>query len=491
MAEQLVPFLRTLGVAGIAAAVALGLGLAYAVLLARWRVSRLFVVLGVAPLVVPPYIAAIGWVDVFGPAGLVPRFLGFELPGGPSLIATGLVYTTPSAGVLLGCCFFPLVFLSARAALRRVPGDALDAARLARGAAGERWLLASAALPHAIVAGLVVFALSAVEFAVPQLLRIKVLSESAYLAMSENSEPLVTLVRSLPLVALVALAVGFAATRLRVPLVGGGAVLEPKAPGTRQRAEVAGFCLLAVTPAFLLPAASLVLRLVHDPAGGDGGFLRAKKILSDAVSNGGQDAIRSVEVGALTVLLVLSLAFVLAWTVRRIGPRARGPTAWGALALTALPAPLVGVGVIWALNRDALLFFYDGLGPVVVANVLRFGPLAFLILWVALQRIDVRQEEAATLADRLALTGVALPQIAPSLSAAALVTYVLTVTEFGASALVAPPGESVLSVFLVNEAHYGQGTELSGLCVLLLAVALVPAVPLAAAGFAMKKRWSP
>ena len=59
--------------------------------------------------------------------------------------------------------------------------------------------------------------------------------------------------------------------------------------------------------------------------------------------------------------------------------------------------------------------------------------LAFLIVWLALRRVDPAQEEAAVLAGRVPLTGVVLPQVASALLAAGCVVYVLTVTEFGAS----------------------------------------------------------
>ena len=44
-------------------------------------------------------------------------------------------------------------------------------------------------------------------------------------------------------------------------------------------------------------------------------------------------------------------------------------------------------------------------------------------------------------------------------------------------------------MFLVNEAHYGQGAELSGLCALMLAVALAPLLPALAAGAWARARW--
>ncbi len=480
---------RTLGVAGLASLVSVVLGTGYGLALGRWNVRgrRVLLALGVAPLVVPPYIAAIAWVDVFGPAGALPKLMGLTIPAGPSLIAEGLVYTTASAGLLLGCSFFPLVFLAVWAALRRTPAAGLEAARLARGPSGERRILIATVVPHALGAGLVVFALCAVEFAVPQLLRIRVLSESAYLAMSADHKPWATLLKSLPLLALVALALGVAASRWRHPPVSGEAPLEPRTPSARMQFGVPVFCLLALSPGFLLPFVSLGLRLIHDPSDATaGGLARARRVISDAKHNGGGDALRSLEVGLLTAVLAVAFALVAAWPLRRVRAARAAVCAWGLLALTALPAPLIGVGAIGALNRDSLMFLYDGLGAVVIVCLLRFFPLAFLIVWLALRRVDPAQEEAAVLAGRVPLTGVVLPQIAPALFAAACVTYVLTVTEFGATSLVAPPGQSVLSVFLVNEAHYGQGAELSGLCALLLAIVLVPGIP--AAGLAVGLR---
>ena len=190
-ASERLPLLRSLAVGSLAAVTALVFGVFYAFALSRWRVpgARLLVGLGVAPLVVPPYLAAIGWVDAFGPAGRFPRLLGMQLPRGPSLLSEGLVYTTPSCGFLLGCSLFPLVFLTTRAALQRVPASALEAARLARGRAGEARLLLTSAAPQALAAALFVFALGSVEFAAPQLLRVSVLAEAVTLKMSAEYDP--------------------------------------------------------------------------------------------------------------------------------------------------------------------------------------------------------------------------------------------------------------------------------------------------------------
>ena len=102
-------------------------------ILTAWTLPgrRWLAALALGPLLVPPYVAAVAWVDLLGPAGWLARATGLATVQGPSAIAPGWVYSTPSAALLLGGCWFPLVGLAAWAALRRLPSSALEAARLA------------------------------------------------------------------------------------------------------------------------------------------------------------------------------------------------------------------------------------------------------------------------------------------------------------------------------------------------------------------------
>jgi iron(III) transport system permease protein len=485
--------LGSLRVAALATAVALLLGLPLGAVLARWRLPGrpLLWALVLGPLVVPPYLAAIGWVDAFGPGGAVPRALGLAQDAGPSLLAGGAVYSWPSCGVLLGGAWFPLVALAVWAALRRVPAGQLEAARLVRGAAGERRILLAAALPHALAGGLLVFALTAVEFAVPQLLRIKVLAEDAYLAMAADGKATDALRLGAPLLGLAALSACAAVLGLARPLASGGAPAPRLEPGPRRSVLAWAGCLLALAPGLWIPLGSLTTRLFVSPfpgGAGGSGVARASAVLEEAWRRGAEDAARSVTVGAVAATVALLLALACAWPLRRARWRTGGPVAGGLAALVACPAPVIGVAVILSLNNDLLGWLYDGLGAVVLVDLLRFGPLALAVAWLAFHALPSAQESAARLARRRPFARVALPQAAPSLAVGWLLVYVLSVTEFGASALVSPPGQSVLSVFLVNEAHYGQGAELSGLCALMLGVALLPLLPAVVLGALVGRR---
>src|SRR5215216_6851890 len=77
----------------------------------------------VVPLVVPPYIIALAWVLLTGPAGLLARVLGRDLFSGWTYSLTGVI-------VVLALGFYPLSMLGTEAGARRVEGRLEEAALL-------------------------------------------------------------------------------------------------------------------------------------------------------------------------------------------------------------------------------------------------------------------------------------------------------------------------------------------------------------------------
>lgn len=147
-------------IAGIAALVALLLGVPYALLLARTD-APLRGPLGAlyaAPLVLPPLLVAFAWTFLpgFSPP---PKFVADD----PE--AWGGAASAVRAGFLLGLCYFPLVVLFARRALSQVPASLEESARLA---GGPRRALTSVTLPLAapgiLVGALFVFLFSLNDF---------------------------------------------------------------------------------------------------------------------------------------------------------------------------------------------------------------------------------------------------------------------------------------------------------------------------------------
>ncbi|WP_337877130.1 ABC transporter permease subunit, partial [Elioraea sp.] len=112
------------GAAGCAAL--LGAVLAWALLL-RGPVPgrRTLVFAAVLPVLVPPQVMALGWIQAAGPSS--PLLLALDLA--PPVGTTNPVYSPAGMTLLLGVQGAPLVFLTLAATLRRIPGEAVMAAR--------------------------------------------------------------------------------------------------------------------------------------------------------------------------------------------------------------------------------------------------------------------------------------------------------------------------------------------------------------------------
>jgi len=134
--------------ASVAIAVILGLPLAFILARRRFRGSALLETAIDLPIVLPPSVAGLGLLLVFGRRGLL----------GESLDAAGLAIPFTTVAVVLAQAFvaIPLFVRSARAGIAAVDRDLEDAARVdgAGESAVARWITIPLALP-AIGAGLV------------------------------------------------------------------------------------------------------------------------------------------------------------------------------------------------------------------------------------------------------------------------------------------------------------------------------------------------
>src|SRR5262245_38201807 len=126
-------------------------------------------------------------------------------------------------------------------------------------------------------------------------------------------------------------------------------------------------------------------------------------------------------------------------------------------------------------GRDLLSeWTYSLTGAVVVLGI-SFYPLAMLATEAALRRVDGRLEEAALLvaSRRRVLWRITLPLVAPSIAAATLVIFVLTISEFGVPGLLRV-NVYTTEVFTAFSALYDFGAA-TALAIPLLAMALIAA----------------
>jgi iron(III) transport system permease protein len=170
--------------------------------------------------------------------------------------------------------------------------------------------------------------------------------------------------------------------------------------------------------------------------------------------------------GTCTLAAMLSLPLAHALAVQLQQKRQWG---WWLLVTLplAIPAPLTGIGLISLWNQAFLSRIYASIWMPVLAALARFVPIAAIIITMQMRRINPQLIEAAEILQphrwRKTLW-IHIPLIGPGLLTAALMTFILTLGELGATLLVVPAGKSTLTIRIYNFLHYGASQTVASLC---------------------------
>jgi ABC-type Fe3+ transport system permease subunit len=438
--------LRSLGVAGGAAGLALVLGLLAARSCARLAGRRAAAgeAALVLPLCVPSLVTTLGWLALLGRNGALAR-MAPEFPR-PDL------YTPAGAAVLLALGLFPCVALPALAGQRALDRGALAAARLAAGPWRVFWRIEWPLLAPYLASGtLVAFLLAFMDFGVPSALMVNVYPVEVFTQLGAFQDTGRALASATPGLVVVALAVALRFLALRAsPWPASTCGRGPRVPGS-------GAALLAVLALALgAPLAALLVS--------------AHGHYAEALRTAGEEVLTSLSVGAFSAALLLPAAAAAALAVRALGPRARRLA--GALLLVPLvvPGAIVGLGLLTLVARDVAPFAWlrGSVGLLACASFARF--LALPALGLALFATAFRRElvdaaEVHGARRSTALARIVLPLALPALVHAAALAFVLALGELPAAVLVAPPGGMTLAVRIESLLHFGKDGIVAALCV--------------------------
>jgi iron(III) transport system permease protein len=454
---------------GLAAGVAL-LDMTLGVLLvsASWRWRRPWLRwLSLALLALPPTIHALAW-------NAALSFLGVRLAGPwVSLWVSAMALLPVGVGLAL-------------VSLETVARPLVDSARTCQ---TDLSVLARVVLPLAApllaAGGGILFLLSLMDYSIPSLYGVNVYALEIFAEFSASYAPARALLLAAPLLVTAAVLLSGGQSWLRRAaqqptwrLAPWGA--PPRFPGAFALAQQ-----LAVTLWGLQMALPLFVLVTLAFGGGEG-----LAMLADAVSGPvGREFGLSLGIAGAAALLSAPLsALALSWFnapqrgVPRRGVPRRG-AGWALFLPAALPAPLVGVGLIALWNRPEFGALYPSLALPVLAALARFTPFAALALLAQLRRVDpllwdaahVFQSSGARIPRGGALRTllrVQLPLALPGLLTGMCLVFALTLGELGATLLVAPPGQSTLTLRIYNYLHYGASDSVAGLCLALAAATL-------------------
>lgn len=470
-----------LGLAATAISLVLGGGHAFLSFNTDLPWARWLLPLGVAPLVVPPIFVAMGFTTIAYANGFLP------------------------CAMLLGIANAPFVAVLTARGLRNIDGRTYEAALLARGQWRASLLLLRSILPELLAGCMLAMLFSVADHGVPEFLTVKgktwhTYAEGVYgrwtrRAVGESFADVQSpIAASVPFLVLLGVLLFWALKLRGQPTHRGEFRPLPKRTLGRWR-----------WPLLLVPATYLGLGIVVPVvvqarwALGSAQQLEPMslsflhKSVLKAVDQGLGDLGNSLFLAATTAVLVLLLALPLARAAAR-----RRPSLDLACALpAAIPAILLGIGLIRTFNGEAAVWlgawtghFYDSWGFAICGYGARFLPFAALALSAQVRRIPVQADEAALLSGRSRLSRawhIHLPPLLPAAWSALVLTWILALRELDL-AVVLPAANATAVRRLANAVHF-QHEDWCGVIGLwiLAAAVLIPLLPV----FVLGKRMVP
>lgn len=423
------------------------------------------------PLLVPPYIYAIGWFYVLGRGGLVGAVLGPAAAARTSSLFFGL----PGCVGVLSVTFMPVIMLLTVAFAAAVPPRLEEAARLVAGwPAVLSRITVPLAVPGLALGALLVFLLALGEFGVPMFLRYDVYAVESYTQFSAFYDAEAATAAALPL-ALIALLLLALERRFLGVTVRPLPILAPTSKALRlSLGRGPGVAALLVL--------SLGLFLVALPLGALANQAGSGVALAEAVRRGGDALARSLGFAAAGATALTALGFLLGYLAwRRALPGWRLVDA-ATILLFALPSIIIGIGLVTVWNRPATSFIYATPLIVVLGYVAKYTALTSRAMASALAQLSPSIEEAARLvgAGWFRRTGrIIVPLVGRGLAVAWLVGFLFCLRDVGLTMMVYPAGYDTLPVRTFTLMANGPPALIAALCVLMAAVALVPFAALA------------
>ncbi|AQU83722.1 MULTISPECIES: ABC transporter permease [unclassified Halomonas] len=477
---------RSLYTSGLGMLIALMLGslFAFAITLTNVRGKSWLVFCFMLPMMIPPQVTALSWLQLFGPASPLLKSIGMAPPlGSPQPL-----YSAEGIALLLGIQSAPLVFLALRTSLLSLPRELIEAARISGAKQAQVWghIILPVTRSGLIAGGAMAFISSLGNFGIPAMLGIPagyyVLPTLIYQRMASFGTGVLAEMAALSLlIGLLALA-GVALQqhlmgRSRFGLGGHSGRSHDFTLGrwrTLVTSTLVGILLIILVAPLLALVVSSLVPAVGVPLNANTASLNA---YAEVIGRQGATwrAVRNslwLAGSAAVVLMLLSLP--LAYRLQRL------PERWRGVVLSAIEIPYALPGVVLAI-ACILLFvrplpiinvaLYGTLGLIFVAYLARFLVVCVKPVAASLAQLDSSLEEAAQLAGAgpwRRLGGIILPLVAPALFAGGLLVFLLAVNELTVSALLWSAGNETLGVLIFNLDQGGESVLASAVSVLVV-----------------------
>lgn len=469
---------------GMLISVAIGALFAFAVALTDIR-GKLFLSFAfMLPMMIPPQVTALAWVEMTGPASPLLKTLGIAPPlGSPQPL-----YSLSGISLLLGVQHAPLVFLALKAGLAASPRDGVEAARLS-GASPFRVFLdivAPLAAPGLIAGAAIAFVSGVGNFGIPAILGIpagiSVLPTLIYTRLASFGSGTFG---EIALISSLIAAIAAAGLILQQRALSGRDYRIIGLSGANAAFSLGRFRLLVeiglVALLFLVLIAPLAALIASSlvPAYGvpltwQTVSLRAYEEILFRQTMTLSAFINSLFLASSAALGLLAVAVPAAYLMNR----RKGAVANALGILIEIPYALPGIVL-------AVAFILTFAAPLPILNVSLYGTIWIILIayfssflavslkpvMSAFSQMDPSLEEAARLSGAgffRRMRDVILPLVAPAAGASIILVFLIAANELTVSALLWSAGTQTLGVAIFNLDDSGSSDLASALSVLVV-----------------------
>jgi len=445
---------NSLGLAIGTTALCLAIGIPLAFLFSRTNLwgSKIFGIIYIIPILIPPYIHAIVWNHL---NSFIKQFISLDIHS-----LWGVIF-------VLTLAYFPFVTLMTQSGLKSIDRNLEESSLLCHG----KWktltrITLPLVTPHIFSGAIFVFIFSIIDFGVPDILRVNVYPVEIFIQFSAFYNESAATILSLPLIAITLFLIFLQKQHMKgrayVQISGGFS------KGIRYHLGwlnilAFSFCLMVFGLSVVIP--TVVLLKVAGP------LFNYIRVLNTSINQVTYSLILAFS-GALTALF---LAFSLSYLIEKSKSKIRIPLEFASFIPLAIPATTLGIGLIKVWNRPLTDFVYGSPFIIILGYIARFIPFIIIATISGLKQVSPQQEEAAFLSVNSwtkVIRKIVIPLSRHSLIAGLFIVFILSFGELGTTLLVIPPGRETVPIKIYNLMHYGAEQMVAALCLILIVIIL-------------------
>ncbi len=431
---------------------------------------RFFAVAFTIPLLIPPYITAVGWADFFGADGFFANVAGTTV----AQAAYKLLFGLPGCVLVLFSTFLPIAILLTITALRTVNPRLEEAGKLVTGWTGVlRRMTIPLIVPTISLAAILVFLLTIGEFGVPNFFRYDLFAVESFVQFSAfyNFEAATSAAVPLAVITFLVLLLEWFFFRERIHQVqtfSDRTALPPIDLG-RFRVWMFSFVALLCIIVVLVPLLVLIARSSSVSV-----YIAAMEVASDSL-------LRSLLYAVLGASLLALIGFFAGYLIHHQAMPFWRTTDTLTIFLFALPSTVIGIGLTSMWNRPWTNFVYGTFAMIILGYLVKYTALTSRITASTLMLIPSLMEEAGQVAGLTwmrRIRTIVTPMAKKGILVSWLVGYIFCLRDLEITMMVYPPGHETLPVRIATLMANGSAELIAALCIVMVSMTVVPPVVL-------------